>query len=299
MIVFTTLAGAGQGLMLALVGWHLAQRLGLAAPTPAAFGIWGAALVLLLCGGGLVAATFHLGRPLRGWRAVAMWRTSWLSRELIVLPAFMAVTFGWGVVHWFGAATWPWGLAAALLAAALFVCTGMIYAAVRVIREWATPLTPLNFALLGIASGLTVASALAAALAPEAARPMARLAIAATLLAALLRGASLWRNATLAPKTTLQTAIGVRHPRIVQSSMGAMGGSFGTREFFHGATPAQLRALRWAVGLGAFALPILLLAGGGSALAAVALQGLGLLGERWLFFAEGSHPQNLYHQRVG
>jgi hypothetical protein len=53
------------------------------------------------------------------------------------------------------------------------------------------------------------------------------------------------------------------------------------------------------VGLGAFALPILLLAGGGPALAAVALQGLGLLGERWLFFAEGRHPQNLYHQRVG
>jgi DMSO reductase anchor subunit len=29
-----------------------------------------------------------------------------------------------------------------------------------------------------------------------------------------------------------------------------------------------------------------------------ALQYAGLLGERWLFFAEGRHPQNLYYQRV-
>jgi sulfite dehydrogenase (quinone) subunit SoeC len=26
---------------------------------------------------------------------------------------------------------------------------------------------------------------------------------------------------------------------------------------------------------------------------------LGLLAERWLFFAEARHPQNLYQQRIG
>ena len=39
----------------------------------------------------------------------------------------------------------------------------MIYGAVKAIREWATPLTPLNFAVLGLASGSTLAAALAAA----------------------------------------------------------------------------------------------------------------------------------------
>ena len=29
------------------------------------------------------------GRPERAWRAVLMWRTSWLSREVVLLPAFM------------------------------------------------------------------------------------------------------------------------------------------------------------------------------------------------------------------
>jgi DMSO reductase anchor subunit len=131
------------------------------------------------------------------------------------------------------------------------------------------------------------------------------LALGATLLAAVARGASFWRNATLAPKTTLQTAIGVRHPHIVQSSQGQMGGSFNTREFFHGAAAAVLPRLRGLVLALVFVLPVLLLAlagPGASAglLAAAALcQYLGLLAERWLFFAEAQHPQNLYYQRIG
>ena len=305
MVFFTTLAGAGQGLMLALVGVDIASRLGLtSAPTPGGF-VAGAAVVLVLCGIGLVASIFHLGRPMRAWRAMAMWRTSWLSREVIVLPSFMLVVFGWGLAHWMGGPTVALGLLAALLALALFLCTSMIYAAVSVIREWATPLTPLNFALLGIASGLCLGAAAAAlggmALAPT----LALLALIATTVAALVRGASFWRNATLAPKTTLQTAIGVRHPKIVQSSQGQMGGSFNTREFFHGAAAKVLPRLRWIVALAVFLLPLLFLA---TALrsaspvllvAAFVCQYLGLLAERWLFFAEAQHPQNLYYQRIG
>ena len=308
MVFFTTLAGAGQGLMLALVGVDLAARAGLAtAPSPLSL-VVGAGLVLVLCGVGLIASVFHLGRPMRAWRAVAMWRTSWLSREVIVLPAFMAVVFAWGLSHAMGAPTVLLGLLAAVLALLLYLCTGMIYAAVAVIREWATPLTPLNFALLGIASGLTLGAAAAAlggsALASTPAPTLTLLALTATALAALMRGASFWRNATLAPKTTLQTAIGVRHPKIVQSSQGQMGGSFNTREFFHGAAAHVLPRLRWIVALGVFALPLLLLTTAtvsGSTLTLVAAftcQYLGLLAERWLFFAEAQHPQNLYYQRM-
>eukprot|EP01041_Mallomonas_annulata_P019565 gene19565-38970_t len=42
----------------------------------------GVAEVLLL--GGLLASFFHLGQKARAWRAAAMWRTSWMSREVIV-----------------------------------------------------------------------------------------------------------------------------------------------------------------------------------------------------------------------
>ena len=45
--------------------------------------------------------------------------------------------------------------------------------------------------------------------------------------------------------------IGVRHPRIVQTSQGMTAGSFGTREFFHGAhaESSRDRRLRWAAAL--------------------------------------------------
>jgi DMSO reductase anchor subunit len=305
MILFTTLAGAAQGLMLALVALDTAVALGLLAAPSGPLFIAGTVIVLALSGAGLVAAVFHLGRPMRAWRAMSQWRTSWLSREVLVLPAFMAVTFVWGLSMWFGIATRIPGALAAFLALALFICTGMIYGAVTVIREWASPLTPLNFATLGLASGLTLGAALVAYTAPALLPWMAAAAAAATALAALTRGASTWRNATLAPRTTIQSAIGVRHPRIKQSSMGAMGGSFNTREYFHGAPEDFLPRLRWGVAVAVFLFPGLTLAFGGATLPAgmlvalVLLQYAGLLGERWLFFAEGRHPQNLYYQRMG
>lgn len=312
MVLFTTLAGAGQGLLLALVGCELVagwQRQAL----PQALPIAGAAAVLLLCGAGLVAAIFHLGHPLRAWRAVAMWRTSWLSREVIVLPGFMALVAVWGGLHAFGhPPTLALGGAAALLALLLYLCTGMIYAAVKAIREWATPLTVVNFALIGIASGLTLASALAGAMAAGSAADWAKglsaYAAVAIALAAASRGAALLRNLRLAPKTTLQSAIGVRHPKIAQKSQGAIGGSFNTREFFHGKSPAFVARMRWGAALLGFALPGLALAAAwatpaaGLPASALAwpwlLQMLGLLAERWCFFAEARHPQNLYYQAV-
>jgi DMSO reductase anchor subunit len=304
MIFFTTLAGTAQGLLLALVGADVAAALGLA-ELPAGLRYAGTAVVLVLGGIGLAAATFHLGHPLRAWRAAAMWRTSWLSREVIVLPAFLALTLAWALAH---AARWPagslaFGLAAAALALLLYLCTGMIYAAVKAIREWATPLTPLNFALLGAASGLLLAAALAARLAPALAASLAYAAQAFTLIGAATRAASAWRNHHLAPKTTLQSAIGVRHPRIVQTSQGAMGGSFSTREFFHGRSEGFVGRMRWIAVVLGLALPAAALATAPPTTlllpALAALQWLGLLAERWLFFAEARHPQNLYYQRVG
>ncbi len=304
MILFTTLAGTGQGLLLALVGVDWAARLGLLAPPGQAFHLAGAAGVLGLCGAGLVAATFHLGHPLRAWRAVAMWRTSWLSREVIVLPAFMAVVALWGGLQWLGGApSMALAALAAVLALLLFVCTGMIYAAVLVIREWASPLTPLCFGLLGLASGLLLAAALAGFAAPAVAPALAWGALLALGGAALVRAGTLWRNATLVRKTSLQTAIGVRHPRIVQMHAGTTAGSFGNREFDHGRTASQVLQARWAAAVLGFVLPgagLLLMVSRPDAVglsALCALQWAGLLVERWVFFADGQHPQNLYHSR--
>ena len=132
-------------------------------------------------------------------------------------------------------------------------------------------------------------------------------AIVLTALAALGRAASLLRNARLKPRSTIQSAIGVKHPVVVQRSMGFMGGSFNTREFFHGASASRLRLVKPAFVLLAFVLPLAMLLLGraqpmeesaATLLAAFGVQYLGLLAERWFFFAQARHPQNLYYQRV-
>lgn len=318
-IVFTTLAGVGQGLFLALFTVQCYALTGLLpAPDGHLFYAHGSLVALVFLAFGLVASFFHLGRPERAWRTATMWRTSWLSREVIALPAFMALVLVYGLAHLPGLARvlvapgtgigieagFAVGLVATVVAAALFVCTAMIYASVRFLREWATPLTVVNIVLLGTASGFTLAAAFASQTAPEVLRFVAGWAIVLTLLGAAARIASLVRNARLAPRSNLQTAIGIKHPRIVQKSMGFMGGSFNTREFFHGRTPGALRGVKWAFLLLAFALPVPLIAAGAWHAStawlglAFATQYAGLLAERWFFFAQANHPQNLYYQAV-
>jgi DMSO reductase anchor subunit len=129
-------------------------------------------------------------------------------------------------------------------------------------------------------------------------------ALAFTIAGLLGRLAALARNARLRPKSTIQTAIGIKHPRIVQKSQGFTGESFNTREFFHGRTTAFVRSVKWVFLLAGFVVPAVLLAlalaGAPKAtiVAAFVVQFLGLVAERWHFFAQANHPQNLYYQAV-
>jgi DMSO reductase anchor subunit len=306
-VFFTTLAGAGQGLLLALVGADAASRYRwMSASIEPRFVALGAALAALLATAGLAASFLHLGRPERAWRAAAMWRSSWLSREVIALPLFMGSLAAWGGAHLMGLAGTRWlGALAAVLCLALFACTAMVYASIRFLQEWASPLTLLNYLLLGCASGATLASALVAArLTPSEAAPFAAAALALTIAGLASRVASLRRNAGLKPRSTLQSATGIKHPVIVQRSQGFMGGSFNTREFFHGKAASVVKTVKWGFLVLAFPVPAALLAAGIAAgapaltIAAFLVQYAGLIAERWFFFAQANHPQNLYYQRI-
>lgn len=305
-VFLTTLIGAGQGLFVAVYAAQWSSRLGwLAVPVERPYLVAAASIALGLTAGGLAASFLHLGRPERAWRAAACWRTSWLSREVIALPAFGLTLALWGAAaYWDLGRPLAAGAPAALACAVLFVCTGMVYAGIRFLREWASPLTIVNFVLLGCASGFTLAAVLAAFLAQELFAFMTAGAIVLTALGLVGRVASLVRNARLRPKSTLQSAIGVKHPRIAQIAQGFMGGSFNTREFFHGVSAARLHAIKWAFLVLAFAVPIVLLALAWArpvpavAVLALASQALGLIAERWFFLAQANHPQNLYYQAM-
>jgi len=318
-IFFTTLMGAGQGLFLALYTAQLYAAVRIlpwqASPT---FYALGSLLALLLVLGGMAASFFHLGRPERSWRSAAMWRTSWLSREVVMLPVTAGLMVVYGGIHALGLDTTLFtiggfiavdltilvGLVAAVAILGLFLSTAMIYASLRFLQEWHGPLTVLNFVLLGCASGFTLATAFASTLASGMAVFYTNWAVVLTAAALVTRGASLLVNGRRRPKSTLESAIGVRHPQIRQITQGAMGGSFNTREFFHHQSAMRVAATRWAFLVLVFPLPIALLIttevsdNPGPAIAAFCLQFLGLLAERWSFFADARHPQNLYYQAI-
>jgi sulfite dehydrogenase (quinone) subunit SoeC len=317
-IFLTTLIGVGQGLFLALYTVQVYATVGILPRQESSFYSGGAAIVVAFLIGGLIASFFHLGHPERAWRAAARWRTSWLAREVIVLPVVMGAAAFYGVVHFFGIGLGAVGLSlpvpddlalvvggfGALFVFMLFLCTGMIYAGVRFLREWATWLTVANYTLFGIASGFMLATVYSAYVAPGLVVFFAGWTILFVAAVLATRAASLIRNARLAPSATLQAAIGVRHQRIVQKAQGFMGGSFNTREFFHGAPATMFHSVKWAFLVLVFPASTLLMGAGLLAdsgalfVLAFAVHYLGLLAERWFFFAQASHPQNLYYQSV-
>jgi DMSO reductase anchor subunit len=318
-IFLTTLIGVGQGLFLALYTGQLYSAFNvLPVQDSHHFYGLGSLLALVFLVAGLAASFFHLGHPERAWRSAAMWRTSWLSREVIVLPAFIGTTAIYGMVHYFDFNPALFSISGAFsvdvslligaintaLAFLLFICTAMIYACIKFLQEWASPLTVINYILLGAASGFTLATLFAAATGSELVNFYASWAIIITLMAFVSRGISLIRNSQIKYKSSMATAIGIRHSRIQQKSRGFMAGSFNTREYFHGTSKLFMKSIRWAFIVLVFAVPLLLLALGLNQasitvfLLAFVSQYIGLLAERWFFFAQANHPQNLYYQTI-
>ena len=315
-IFLTTLIGAGQGLFLALFSGQTYSAVNLLPAQHSSFYIIGSLLAVALLIGGLMASFFHLGHPERAWRAASQWRTSWLSREVIALPIAMGLVFFYGVFHWInwevdlfgnqlpGQVTLIIGAMASVAVFLLYLCTAMIYASIKFLQEWASALTVLNYILLGGASGFTLATALAAYNAPTLVGFFGGWAIILTVGGLITRLVSLYRNANIKAVSTVQTAIGIRHTQVQQKAMGMMGGSYNTREYFHGKTAAFLKSIKYIFLVLVFPLPIMLIVAGMKAdsglllLLAFAVQYVGLLFERWFFFAQANHPQNLYYQTI-
>jgi sulfite dehydrogenase (quinone) subunit SoeC len=318
-IFLTTLIGVGQGMFIALFsGRVFASMTGVELLDANWFYGVGSGCALLFMGAGLFASFFHLTHPYRGIYAWRRWRSSWLSREVILLPMVMGMMAISTMSHYFGwdqffielsgiDLTWVLSGVTVLLCLLLFIATGMIYASVRFFQEWATPLTVINYLLMGLASGYTLAAVYAHtgfSRGYSLGDYLLYNALFFTTLAWASRSWALARNRRLQPNSSLQSAIGVHHGTIRQLTRGFTASSFNVREFFHGRTPITLfRVQRLFLTL-SFVLPFaLLLVGSWLNMipiihSAFGVQFMGLLLERWYFFAQANHPQNLYYQNV-
>jgi DMSO reductase anchor subunit len=244
---------------------------------------------------GLLAATLHLGRPLYAFRAFLGWRTSWMSREILVFGAYVpavALAAAASAVAPLGIGpAWALGLARTLLPASLgsalalglagTACSVMIYVDTRR-PAWALSRTGPIFAgtLVGLgALGAATASALGAWAAGRSAPvEMSVLALAGLLaLAGKLAGEALL---------------------LVRRRDGAADPVSRTARLLRGALRRRVR-LRFAAaaaGVPMLAAAVGVAAAGASGwaavLAAIALAGfaLGELIERHLYFTSESSP---------
>jgi DMSO reductase anchor subunit len=307
-IFFTTLSGAGYGL-LAWLGAALALA-GLRgdAASPALAGVQLAALLLglALSTVGLLASLAHLGKPQRAWRAFSQWRTSWLSREGVMSMLTLLPALAVGALLWSGTPGPLLAAAGALLALcalATVACTAMIYASLPPIPAWRHPLVLPVYLLFALLTGLALLSALMAAMLRGqggGAMP-ATLAVVAIALVALKW--IYWRDIDRAGAPGERgAAIGLPGRTASVFERPNTEANYVTREMAFQLARAHGRTLRIVASTLVAGGPLLgwaaLAAGRGPAwalaLAAVLLL-VGAFVERWLFFAQARHVVTLYY----
>jgi DMSO reductase anchor subunit len=301
-IFFTTASGAGYGL-LALVG--ILAPLGFL-PADRGFGFTVLALGLGLITAGLLSSTAHLGHPERAWRAFSQWRSSWLSREgVLSLAAYVPAAvlgIGWVFFGRLDGIVAAAGVATAILAAITVYCTAMIYASLKPIHAWHNSWVARVYAALALLTGVLWLNALIHVW--NAASPWLGVLAAASTVLGLVVKERYWSfiDTTQGPSTP-ESATGLKG-KVAFLDGPHTEANYLLREMGYAVARKHSIKLRRVARIFGFALPLVLtllaLVTGGTVatvatlLAAVAGM-LGVLVERWLFFAEAKHTVTLYY----
>ena len=301
-IFFTTASGAGYGLITLMAILQASKIL----PPDPQVGWVGFGIAFALITIGLLTSTFHLGHPERAWRAISQWRSSWLSREgLLAILTYIptgAYAIGWIFLDWRDDLFILTGMVGAMLCVQTVYCTAMIYASLKTIRAWANVWTAIGYLSISIFTGALLVNAIASVFGywHPAMFWITTVAIAVAGVAKMQYWRFIDRNPS---KSTAETATGIKgHIKLLESPhtqenylQKEMGYKIARKH------AAKLRQLAIAAG---FVAPILLitLANTSVPATAAALSVLavptaliGVLIERWLFFAEAKHVVTLYY----
>jgi len=303
-IFFTTASGAGYGL-LALLG--VFGALGVL-PAERWFGVAAFGSGFALITAGLLSSTFHLGHPERAWRAMTQWRSSWLSREgvmavLTYIPAGFHAA-GWVYLERTDGVFAALGLAGAVLCLITVYCTAMIYAALNSIPRWANPWVPPAYLLLALATGALLLMMLTHLFAISA-TPIDLAAGLSVMLAAVAKLAY-WRTIRRDGGSTSASATGLGRPGLVRLlDAPHTESNYLMQEMGYRVARKHAVRLRIISATTLFAVPVALIltmtvSGAGLlttalAVVTVASAAIGVLAERWLFFAEAKHTVTLYY----
>ncbi|NQV83504.1 MAG: dimethyl sulfoxide reductase anchor subunit [Rhodospirillales bacterium] len=304
-IFFTTASGAGYGLFILLaafaaLGWLPADRW---------FGFTAFSAAFLLVTGGLASSTFHLGHPERAWRALSQWRSSWLSREgVAAFATYLPMgLFGatWVIAERYDGAVMAIGLLGAVACFITVYCTSMIYASLKTIEAWSNRWTIAGYLVFSVMTGALILNVFVHLWQFEQLTSIHGAVLVSLGLGIVVKW-QYWRyiDATQS-RSTAGTATGLGKfgsPRLLDAPhteenyiMAEMGFRVARRH------AAKLRRITLIAGFFApFTLTVLAVFTGGviatGLVILAALSGtVGIVIERWLFFAEAKHVVTLYY----
>ena len=301
-IFFTAASGAGYGLLTLMAIFQAGGLL----PADPMLGLMGFLIAFFLITAGLLSSTFHLGHPERAWRAVSQWRTSWLSREGVFAILAYIPTGAYAALWIFTDLRPDWftvlGMVGAMLCMQTVYCTAMIYASLKTIRAWSNGWTPIGYFALSVMTGALLLNAVATAFGH--AQPALFWTAAVAVAVSGIVKMQYWRFIDRrSSDSTAETATGLKgEVRLLEAPhtqenylQKEMGYKIAQKH------AGKLRQLAIAAG---FVAPILLTtlantSAGFTAMAltilAVLVAAIGVLIERWLFFAEAKHVVTLYY----
>ena len=283
-IIFSTLSGAGFGLLIFLgLGFPVVEG-------------WVAFVFYLIAFGltviGLLSSVFHLRNRKNAWRSYSQWRSSWLSREAWGAVAALLVMGLYAAAQvFFGMTLAPLGWLGAALSLFTVYTTSMIYTQLRAVPRWNQWATPVLFLSASLAGGALLSGH----------------GTAAILLLALLGAVVLWhwwkgdrRFAEVG--STIETATRL-DGRVQLWEKPHTGENYLTREMVYqiGRKHAlKLRVIAMAL-MVVLPLLVLLVLGAHHVTGAVAVLSYlaGMAVQRWLFFAEAEHVVGLYYGAHG
>ena len=297
-IFFTVSSGAGLGLLVwLLIASLMADHIRMDATTF----YKGAAIAAALITAGLVSSTLHLANRKNAIYALTRIGTSWLAREGLLALALYPLA----ALHLYALqASWPQVTPITLWllitdAIAVLYCTGMIYGCLKTIPRWNTLMTPVKYVLFGLMSGAVLLPAVLS-LRPVEVGPVGKPMVAILLLAVglVLYLAYLLKHPR--KQHTINDALGFQQGKVRLLDVGHSHRTFLSNEFGFSVARERARMLRWVAIVLGFVVPIILCYFTKWFWTASIICLVGLLVERWLFFAEAEHVVRLYHgqQRV-
>ncbi|MCS7262769.1 MAG: sulfur reductase subunit SreC [Aquificaceae bacterium] len=264
------------------------------------------ALSVVLIGLGAIGASFHLGHKLRAWKAIRRFHTSWLSREAVFSGAYGFTLFLYGLSYYFNLSLpiqHALGVVTFLLGWLSAFSTAMIYASNKFVLEWNTSLTVLYYLDMYLMLGSSAFLALTFHYRPEFIPAYLFLTSLFISLGLAFRIAYNVRQ-FLIPRPTLNEALNLAHNRPIRVlDTGSTTDNYCTTEFYYKKGKDLLGSVLPVAYILTFVVPLFLvlyswITGNYDYLfyaTAFASLVMGSFLERWCFFVEGNHVQNLFY----